>query len=338
MDKREIPEELVIRRNEVNRLAEDGYGLIDIARYFEVPTNCVQKSLDAISNGKMTFKVNDTLSLEEKILRANHLLEQRDTLLKGKTEIQAKKEGFWRLPIEYQNFRTESSKEVGLQKELRRIGIHPKEICNYLGYGDDVSKIVASRSQDDSLFSHQTEVAKLLESQGFFIREIMEFCGITVGKYMKRNTEYTTKEKRESSKRERFEKGDKASLAKELYTAYQAGGVTQQELAKRYGISRRTVITYLDKYCEYYQIPKREKVKSSGNKRKNGVSYRKELEKRVEDFLELDMEGTYQFKKNWTIEKVAHELSVTEVTVMKYKKLLNEKAIVMKQDQIDKDN
>lgn len=323
MKEKRIPPELSTRRDKVKELYEMGYMVIDIARYFEVSTSCIRKSLEVSGLHVDGVKVK-VASLETINIR----LEERDVLIKSKgiSNQAVWHLGFWRIPREFSISRNVDDKETALQKELRMIGIQPKEIREYMGY--DINQVLkVSRPQKNSFFDEQLSVARQLYAEGWSINDLIEFCGIVVGKFINRN-----KERTESI--EGLMKGYSkiAGTAKKLFEEYnEDDNITHQDLAKKYGITRRSVITYIQQY-ELAEGKQSIKKSSAGNRRKvkekileEKVDKEKFDEEKLKNYLILNDKKGWVFKENWTIEKVAQECEVTEITVSKYKNKLNGK-------------
>lgn len=301
---------IMFRRFKIKELYAAGYQIIDIARYFEVPTTYIRKSLETMDG--YSFGV---MRKVEKIKEIEELLKERDEELKNKNETEVLESGFWRVPRAYAESKQEADKNSVLQKELRSIGIGTKEIRQYLNLAKDV-QLLASRPQDDSIFDEQKRLAEKLIKDGWVYREIMEFCGISVGNLVHRDKESAPRKKdlkKETEKNQRMQ---------EIFEAYVSDpSMTHQKLAKKFGCSRCTVITMIKKYKESHPDVKCEKRISKGrNGKQVGDTV---LEALATRYMEKNKDGVYCFKSGYTIEKVAHELEINEITVIKYKKKLN---------------
>lgn len=150
----------------------------------------------------------------------------------------------------------------------------------------------------------------------------MEFTGITINRLESKDA--GKKEIRKAGVMKGYRRIE--DTAKNLYNEYKSSdNITHQYLANKYGITRRSVITYIQ---QYELENEKEKIvkKSSGRRRKIGKQNTKAKfdKNRLMDFLILDKNNNYVFKENWTLEKVANVLDVTEITVSKYKNKLNE--------------
>lgn len=335
MLERNIPAELLYRRSNVRALYKEGYGLVDMARYFEVPVSCIKKSIKA-----MNIHEPKLLSTKKTISSIENQLRKRDELLVTCTEADVYAKGFWRVPKAFSSSREEyDDVDTALQKELRSIGIRPKEILEYMN--GRIDKLVVSRPQNDAIFEEQKYLGDRLIKEAWLYKEIIEFCGISIGHLMNRDK----KEKREKNADDYYDGIKEVAIS--IFDEYVSDpAMTHQTLAEKYGLSRRTVITYINEVKKHRPDVQVEKRFSNGNKQKRLTEEFTELLRTK--YLEKNASGVYQFKKRdvdeaekeesmqrrgkgkrkdlsrYTIESVAQEMGVTEVTIVKYLKRLNE--------------
>lgn len=85
----------------------------------------------------------------------------------------------------------------------------------------------------------------------------MEFTGMASGSFSQKEADvFVSKSKIDNGKKmPSYKKNDKKrALIDEVYALYSDAGKTQQQIAEIKGISRHTVITYLDQYEMQHSI------------------------------------------------------------------------------------
>lgn len=312
-----LPRELRTRREKVNELYDKGYGILDIARYFEVPSHCIKKSL--LKGEKL---INDTefrLKSEDSGLNIATEMAERDRTLSSLSNSRIKLLGFWIMPKEFA-LHDPQDMGYGLLKELRMVGFNKEEIAFYMGFSSvsDIPKVRKEQSCD--FCKKQIEIVPILKEKGWSYKEITEFCGVSLTKVYKNQTYIDGKSPlRIAQMKETEEK------YREIYFEYKKNkNMTHRELASKYNISRGTVIKaikcYQDLHPELTPIQKR---KSSGN---NGNVKTKSDEIITAllhgNYLSKDSTGKYINAKSF--ESIAKDFDVTETTISKCIKRINE--------------
>lgn len=318
---------LYVRRNKIEEMYKSGFQIIDICRYFEVPIRSVKKSLKALN-----------IPYEKKIEKykgsINKELEKRDRFISDACEEEKEAEfGFWRIPQQYSIGKQIDEKEkkclrIGLQNELRIIGIVPSEICIYMGY-DSLKQVKAHSPWVNSFLKEQISKAKQLQETGWTNENIIEFCGISIRNIAKAEEKINAKIRENSTVRNYDSIKERAEIAYNLYSGKVDGREwSYQEISEKKGWSRQSVMRYVREYRIEHKLNE-DRRKSIGNKGRSkrdmeGVAIalrEKYLERNGEEFIfkEYDDNGK---RRRYTIAKAAAELGVTEVTIVKYKKKL----------------
>lgn len=322
MSQRNVPEELNARRDKILSLYKDGLSVADIARYFEVTPANILSSFSAIGLSPDKNRISGSISdfrKEKKKGKMDQILEARDASLLSLTEEEILRRGFWKRPLEYQKAKQKQNKEMALQTELRMIGFRKKDICKYMGY-DSTDQVKAVRHNTDDFLVTQQNLAfryykNKTEENSWTCNEITEFCGICVGRII------THPEEKMITKHARKEKLD--NRMQEVYNLYQNEKLTQQAIAEKLGLSRRSVITYLKTYQENNHISSETmKRHSMGNQKK--MITQEDIEK-MKCYLVRNESGKYVCKKGITYALIAKELGFTEVTIVKYIGVINDR-------------
>lgn len=295
---------LLNRRKKIHGLYLMGFNLIDMARYFEVTTTAVRRSLDILRID------SETISPETDLIKTHNLLKMRDAALDMDRENKETlyQEGFWRFPDAF----SDNPSAEALAKELRAIGISISEIKTYLG--TDI--VTATRSHQNKISLEQIQLSEQLLEEGWSVAEISEYCGICLGKIPK----YKMKTKR--SQKSETKKAALEELRKKLYQDY-ISGIKQNQLAKDYNLSRHTVISYLNQYCQKHPEAKRQvEQKKKENMAGRNRTHPKDIIEKLLPYLKTDKGGKITLKG--TIEQIALECGLSEVTVSKYQKIIEQ--------------
>lgn len=255
------PEEIGVRRCIVKEMYEKGYSILDIARFFELPYTYIIRSLNKVGYN-IDHVDTSNLNKRKKAVNINRAIRERNSNLEGKSLSEVQKLGFWKIPTEYEaalQTAGKNNKTLAVQIELRKIGFEKREILSYLGI-DKVSYSVR-RSQTDPFFDNQIEVCKQLLKEGWSYSYLFEFCGVSVSRLVNRDKvrkENPTKRKRKNTYLTQMEN---------IYNMYKNNeNMTHRKIAEHFGISRKTVIHYINLYKELHPeldpIPKRMSVGS----------------------------------------------------------------------------
>ena len=320
MSQKNVPEELNARRDKILSLYKDGLSVADIARYFEVTPANILSSFCAIGLSPDKNRISGSISdfrKEKKKGKMDQILEARDASLLSLTEEEILKRGFWKRPSEYQKARQKQNKEVALQTELRIIGFRKNDICRYMGYSSIDQVDAVRHNTDDFLVAQQNLAFRYYKNteikSTWTCDELVEFCGICLGRII-------THEKLESDKqRKRREELEKTM--QEIHSLYYKDKLSQQAIAEKLGLSRRTVITYLKSYQDKNDIEaEKKKHYPVGYKRKKITE--EDIE-RIKNYLVKNENGTYVCRQGVSHAFIAKELHFTEVTIVKYIKVIN---------------
>lgn len=320
MSQKNVPEELNARRDKILSLYKDGLSVADIARYFEVTPANILSSFSAIGLSPDKNRISGSISdfrKEKKKGKMDQILEARDASLLSLTEEEILRRGFWKRPLEYQKARQKQNKEMALQTELRMIGFRKKEICRYMGY-DSTDQVKAVRHNTDDFLVIQQNLAfqyyknKEINST-WTCDEIVEFCGICI-------TRIITHEKVESEK-QRNRREELEKTMQEIYSLYYKDKLSQQAIAEKLGLSRRTVITYLKNYQDKNDIEAEKKKHYPVGYKKKKIT--EEDIERIKNYLVKNENGTYVCRQGVSHAFIAKELHFTEVTIVKYIKVIN---------------
>ena len=310
-----FPKELRARREKVNELYDKGYGILDISRYFEVPSHCIRKSLlkmsDLLEGGNVRLK-SENLDISAELI-------ERDNSLSMLSVQNIRTLGFWAMPKEFA-LHDPQDIEQGLLRELRMVGLNKEEIAFYMGFSSvlDVPKIRKEQSCD--FCNRQIKLVSELKKADWSYKEIIEFCGISLTKIYKNQTYIDGKSPlRMAQMKETEEK------YREIYFDYKENeNMTHRELASKYNISRGTVIKaikcYQNQHPELSPIQKRKSSGNNGNiKTKSDEIIASLLQG---DYLSKDSTGKYINAKSF--ESIAKDFDVTEKTISKCIKRINE--------------
>ena len=320
MSQKNVPEELNARRDKILSLYKDGLSVADIARYFEVTPANILSSFCAIGLSPDKNRISGSISdfrKEKKKGKMDQILEARDATLLSLTEEEILRRGFWKRPLEYQKARQKQNKEMALQTELRMIGFRKKDICKYMGY-DSTDQVKAVRHNTDDFLVIQQNLAfqyyknKEINST-WTCDEIVEFCGICI-------TRIITHEKVESEK-QRNRREELEKTMQEIYSLYYKDKLSQQAIAEKLGLSRRTVITYLKNYQDKNDIEAEKKKHYPVGYKKKKIT--EEDIERIKNYLVKNENGTYVCRQGVSHAFIAKELHFTEVTIVKYIKVIN---------------
>ena len=320
MSQKNVPEELNARRDKILSLYKDGLSVADIARYFEVTPANILSSFCAIGLSPDKNRISGSISdfrKEKKKGKMDQILEARDASLLSLTEEEILKRGFWKRPLEYQKAKQKQNKEMALQTELRMIGFRKKDICKYMGY-DSTDQVKAVRHNTDDFLVIQQNLAfqyyknKEINST-WTCDEIVEFCGICI-------TRIITHEKVESEK-QRNRREELEKTMQEIYSLYYKDKLSQQAIAEKLGLSRRTVITYLKNYQDKNDIEAEKKKHYPVGYKKKKIT--EEDIERIKNYLVKNENGTYVCRQGVSHAFIAKELHFTEVTIVKYIKVIN---------------
>ena len=320
MSQRNVPEELNARRDKILSLYKDGLSVADIARYFEVTPANILSSFSAIGLSPDKNRISGSISdfrKEKKKGKMDQILEARDASLLSLTEEEILRRGFWKRPLEYQKAKQKQNKEMALQTELRMIGFRKKDICKYMGY-DSTDQVKAVRHNTDDFLVIQQNLAfqyyknKEINST-WTCDEIVEFCGICI-------TRIITHEKVESEK-QRNRREELEKTMQEIYSLYYKDKLSQQAIAEKLGLSRRTVITYLKNYQDKNDIEAEKKKHYPVGYKKKKIT--EEDIERIKNYLVKNENGTYVCRQGVSHAFIAKELHFTEVTIVKYIKVIN---------------
>ena len=322
MSQKNVPEELNARRDKILSLYKDGLSVADIARYFEVTPANILSSFCAIGLSPDKNRISGSISdfrKEKKKGKMDQILEARDASHLSLIEEEILKRGFWKRPSEYQKAGQKQNKEVALQTELRIIGFRKNDICRYMGYSS-IDQVEAVRHNTDDFLVAQQNLAfryyKNTEIKSTWTcDELVEFCGICLGRII-------THEKVESDK-QRNRREELEKTMQEIHSLYYKDKLSQQAIAEKLGLSRRTVITYLKSYQDKNGIEEEKKINYPvGYKRKKITE--EDIEK-IKGYLEKNEDGKYTRKKGVTCALIAKELHFTEMTVEKYIRVINDR-------------
>ena len=320
MSQKHVPKELNARRDKILSLYKDGLSVADIARYFEVTPANILSSFSAIGLSPDKNRISGSISdfrKEKKKGKMDQILEARDTSLLSLTEEEILRRGFWKRPLEYQKAKQKQNKEMALQTELRMIGFRKKDICKYMGY-DSTDQVKAVRHNTDDFLVIQQNLAfqyyknKEINST-WTCDEIVEFCGICI-------TRIITHEKVESEK-QRNRREELEKTMQEIYSLYYKDKLSQQAIAEKLGLSRRTVITYLKNYQDKNDIEAEKKKHYPVGYKKKKIT--EEDIERIKNYLVKNENGTYVCRQGVSHAFIAKELHFTEVTIVKYIKVIN---------------
>lgn len=320
MSQKNVPEELNARRDKILSLYKDGLSVADIARYFEVTPANILSSFCAIGLSPDKNRISGSISdfrKEKKKGKMDQILEARDASLLSLTEEEILKRGFWKRPLEYQKAKQKQNKEMALQTELRMIGFRKKDICKYMGY-DSTDQVKAVRHNTDDFLVIQQNLAfqyyknKEINST-WTCDEIVEFCGICI-------TRIITHEKVESEK-QRNRREELEKTMQEIYSLYYKDKLSQQAIAEKLGLSRRTVITYLKNYQDKNDIEAEKKKHYPVGYKKKKIT--EEDIERIKNYLVKNENGTYVCRQGVSHAFIAKKLHFTEVTIVKYIKVIN---------------
>ena len=320
MSQKNVPEELNARRDKILSLYKDGLSVADIARYFEVTPANILSSFCAIGLSPDKNRISGSISdfrKEKKKGKMDQILEARDASLLSLTEEEILKRGFWKRPLEYQKAKQKQNKEMAIQTELRMIGFRKKDICKYMGY-DSTDQVKAVRHNTDDFLVIQQNLAfqyyknKEINST-WTCDEIVEFCGICI-------TRIITHEKVESEK-QRNRREELEKTMQEIYSIYYKDKLSQQAIAEKLGLSRRTVITYLKNYQDKNDIEAEKKKHYPVGYKKKKIT--EEDIERIKNYLVKNENGTYVCRQGVSHAFIAKELHFTEVTIVKYIKVIN---------------
>ena len=320
MSQKHVPKELNARRDKILSLYKDGLSVADIARYFEVTPANILSSFCAIGLSPDKNRISGSISdfrKEKKKGKMDQILEARDTSLLSLTEEEILRRGFWKRPLEYQKAKQKQNKEMALQTELRMIGFRKKDICKYMGY-DSTDQVKAVRHNTDDFLVIQQNLAfqyyknKEINST-WTCDEIVEFCGICI-------TRIITHEKVESEK-QRNRREELEKTMQEIYSLYYKDKLSQQAIAEKLGLSRRTVITYLKNYQDKNDIEAEKKKHYPVGYKKKKIT--EEDIERIKNYLVKNENGTYVCRQGVSHAFIAKELHFTEVTIVKYIKVIN---------------
>ena len=296
---------IISRRAKIKELCLRGYNVIDVARYFELPTSCIINSIKR-ANFPLEKVINaDMIKSSEReniLLQASALLQERNQMLTGLDLETIINMGFWRVPSSFNQNQDENS----LQEELRSIGITKSEILLYLGSGN----INVMRAQNHPIFKEQAEIANLLTENQWSVNAIVEFTGISIGKYYKRNEEDTR------HKGERKGQKDAEKKFKNICKDFENENLTIQEIAEKNHVSRRTVYNYLKKFSDDSTV-----IKNKLSKKKDRAGKDSEtIKNNLLTVLDCDENDNIVFKNGYSLEKTANKFNYTTVTVSKHKK------------------
>lgn len=323
-----VPAELKTRRGKIISLYMEGFCVADIARYFEVSIDTILTSFDALGLSLHKNRIcNHDLDIQKtgQQKSIDEVLQERDAFLHDLSEEDILALGFWKRPTEYRKVAQMQNAEMALQTELRTIGFRKEEIAVYMGY-QSVDQVKAIRKNTDELYLAQQEVAFRLYSERQDKRQwsnkrIMEFCGVKSGHIIYNPTlEEKIKQRNEARIRKKELMDEQMQ---EIFSMYQEQKMTQQKIAEEMGISRRTVINYLQKYQEENGISSEEMKRHSMGRNEKYVS-EEDVARMKDQYLTKNEEGKYVCKKGISYAYIAKELGFTEVTVVKYIGVIND--------------
>lgn len=316
---------LKARREKCLFLYKEGFCIADIARYFEVTISSIMHSFNVlgyvVNEKRIIEKIPESKRRFEK-RKIDSVLEERDKNIAKLSDKEVLQIGFWRRPIEYKNAHKIQDNEIALQTELYTIGFRKKDICKYMGYNDSNSVPVMKKNKEcDNILEERIKIVSLFykdasEENKVTCKEIMEFCGISIQNiYTKPKVETEASKKRKKYLEE---------ITKDVYSLYVEKGMTQQEIAEKLGICRKSVITYLNMYRKANGIPENEEVSPKLGPRRKEISS-SQIKELASKFLIKGEDGKYVKKDKISYAFIAKEMGFTEVTVVKYVNLINEK-------------
>lgn len=321
----EIHMGLKARREKCLSLYKEGFYIADIARYFEVTISSIMQSFNVIGyvvdERKIVEKLPESKRKFEK-RRIDYLLEERDKNIAKLSDEEVFRIGFWKRPAEYKNAHKIQNNEIALQTELCAIGFRKKAICKYMRYNDSTSVVVTKKPKEsDNILKERMQLVSLFYKDAsaenkVTCKEIVEYCGISVQNiYAKPKAETIASKKRKKYLEE---------ITRDVYSLYVEKGMTQQEIAEKLGICRKSVMTYLDMYRKANNIPEDKGIPAKLGPRKKNISS-SQIKDLASKFLIKEEDGKYVKKNTISYAFIAKEMGLTEVTVVKYINLINEK-------------